>query len=352
MNMKLKRFFGVILSLALMLGLVPGMSLTVKAEGTAIKVGDIYKFGDTVVFNGSTQVGYSDSFDGTYTLGYGGTMGDPVVHRIVFTVSATEDKYLYLPDPNNDSTEPYGIKVKSGSGTRTDPFVFEGFRLVQYDLYVGGIQVTNANASNITGSATPAASYDANNNTLTLNGINYTGDKAGIRYTGSEALTIVLNGTNTYKGTADYNGIEVNNSTVKITGSGSLSVNCSGQNAQSIYANGITIESGTVTTQGKNGICSIGDVIITGGNMTISGTNNGIYATNNIKIENGTVTVTGDSDGLWASNGNVMISGGTVTAKGKSSNGEGIGIYGKNEVIINGGMVNASGTEVGIKSDM
>jgi hypothetical protein len=46
--------------------------------------------------------------------------------------------------------------------------------VTDYPLWVGDAQVTSANATNITGGETVAASYDATTNTLTLNGAGIT----------------------------------------------------------------------------------------------------------------------------------------------------------------------------------
>ena len=47
---------------------------------------------------------------------------------------------------------------------------------MKYNLWVGGVQVTNTNASNITGEGiTGAVSYDSTTKTLTLNNATITG---------------------------------------------------------------------------------------------------------------------------------------------------------------------------------
>ncbi len=82
--------------------------------------------------------------------------------------------------------------------------VFHGIKT--YDLWVGGIQVTGANASNIDGNS--KASYDVENNILTLNGYTYedtgyydddSNSEAVIFYNGDTDLTIDFKGDNTLK---------------------------------------------------------------------------------------------------------------------------------------------------------
>lgn len=65
-----------------------------------------------------------------------------------------------------------------------------------YDITIAGVDVTNANASAITGTGiTGNVSYDATTNTLTLNGATIDGS-GGITYNGNSLLTIALNGSN------------------------------------------------------------------------------------------------------------------------------------------------------------
>ncbi len=63
--------------------------------------------------------------------------------------------------------------------------------LTSYGITVAGVDVTNANASDITGTGT--VSYDATTNTLTLNGATINGK---IDYNGTTDFTIAINGSN------------------------------------------------------------------------------------------------------------------------------------------------------------
>lgn len=65
----------------------------------------------------------------------------------------------------------------------------------EYLLYVGGIQVTKSNASNIVGDDTITASYVADTKTLTLNGFNHNDYNI---MSNIDVLTVIINGdTNT-----------------------------------------------------------------------------------------------------------------------------------------------------------
>ena len=204
---------------------------------------------------------------------------------------------------------------------------------VAYPLWVGGVQVTSANAANITGSDTPVASYNAETNTLTLNGANIStvlsGRNYGINYEGNNALNIVLAGANTIKKTDSSftYGIYSKNSAINISGTGSLDVY--GFN-YGIGAKGdITISSGTVNSIGTDssgrGICSDGgDIYVEGGAVTARGNSSGIYS-KNLTVTGGTLIAEGSAGtigvGIIAritgfNPGTATISGGNVIAVG------------------------------------
>ena len=94
--------------------------------------------------------------------------------------------------------------------------------------------------------------------------------------------------------------------------------------------NGQSDQSGTlkVTATGLYGINSEkGNITISGGSVTASGSNYGIYSSNGVTINGGIVTASGYY-GIYGSNG-VTINGGSVTAAGRS----GLGIYSENRDI-------------------
>ena len=155
--------------------------------------------------------------------------------------------------------------------------------VVEYPLWVGGTQVTSANAANITGSETPVASYNAETNTLTLNGASITtgymppdqpaGTSFGIYYNNSDTLNIVLSGTNEIGGEDSSVTTGINNAgSINISGEGSLTVYSSVTGITSTGA--ITINSGTVTVN-TTGEYSVGIVAvpltINGGKVTAVG---------------------------------------------------------------------------------
>ena len=174
---------------------------------------------------------------------------------------------------------------------------------------------------------TTDSTWDSSNNTLTLNGVNFTttASTAVKLPAGSE---IVLNGDNIINGgeakSKDSFGIYAEGS-LTISGSGTLNVTSGTANddCYGIYAKGsIAISGGTVTAEGG----------------TANDNSYGIYTKDNITITDGTVTAEGDtakddSYGICAKeyddeNISVNISGGTVTATGgTATNGDSYGIY-------------------------
>ena len=239
---------------------------------------------------------------------------------------------------------------------------------ISYNLWVGGVQVTSANANNILGNNT--ASYDAESNTLTLNGVainsgyEYATSKyAGIYYTGSSPLNIALTGQNKIKGDIDFDiGICSTDpsAVMTISGTGTLDVYGSelgisgisdviidgatvvatasetiGMGGSGIYSNegNITINGGMVKASGYNGIYSPdGDVSISDCKVeATSTTGDGIYVhSGEIAISDAEVTASCYEDAIY-SNGNIEISNSTVTAESTAAelpeHGYGIGIY-------------------------
>ena len=93
----------------------------------------------------------------------------------------------------------------------------------------------------------------------------------------------------------------------------------------------------TVKGFGGSGIYGNGNITISGGTVTATSESvDGIYCDGNVTISGGTVTATGKLYGIYSYKG-VTISGGVVTATGKFD-----GIYGYKEVTISGGTVTAT----------
>ena len=227
-----------------------------------------------------------------------------------------------------------------------------------YPLWVGETQVTSTTLKGEGWSFTPAA--NGNPATLTLSGYNYTGSghveplkdydgdwdyfrHAPIFWNSGSALVVELAGENSIVVTADSvsgasedSAAEEEEETHRYCGifcDGSLTVKGSG----SLAANAGGIEDGDA------GIYAKGDVNIEGGSVSATGYDNGIYSYEGVVVigaHAGTVvaeTAGGENSiyGINAEYGDVVIDGGTVTAKGY----RGISVGG--DIVINGGEVSA-----------
>ena len=187
-----------------------------------------------------------------------------------------------------------------------------------YPLWVNNIQVTRDNMNDVLGAADTGAtvSYTPKNGetaaTLTLNGANITtgksDTKAGIYYSGSDALNIILaeNTANTITGNNIEYGVFSTNSSAKLTVSGKGQLNVTTEyssfNAGIDVAGDLQIEESTVTSDAS------------GANSS------GIYSGNNITIKSGTVTSSAYGYACYGINSakNLTIEGGIVVSSGNN----------------------------------
>ncbi len=258
-----------------------------------------------------------------------------------------------------------------------------------YNLRVGGVQVTSENCANITGPGiTGSVSYDPSTSKLTLNGANITGfysineNDAGI-YTSRDLTIDLVNANSITPGMSGYPnqnsaGIYVFASNLTISsnsGNGTLSVASNDTTADStgIYSEwgfygdstgNITISGGEITVSGGTssgagsrsyGIQAGGNLTISGGEITATGgtaggSSRGIYVFKILSVTgNATVLAIGgrpgslySSFGIQAPNGNSFVSGGAVTATGGDGGSESYGISTNTYTLsITGGIVTA-----------
>lgn len=247
-------------------------------------------------------------------------------------------------------------KVEFDSTTKTF-----SLKATEYPLWVGGTQVTSANASDIPAEGetkTGTASYNAKTNTLTLNNYSYSGvgykpdfsASAGIYSEGID-LNIELIGTNTIttNGSAQaQSGIDIVNGNLTITArdNGSLTATGGNSNEMGSISNGICVRR-TLDDSARDSKLTIADgaTVNAAVNTTIefaSGT--GVYANDGIDVS-GTLTADGGNGGTStgvSTGGNLDVSG-TLTATAGSGASENYGINAdKNVTVYEGGVVNAS----------
>jgi len=211
-------------------------------------------------------------------------------------------------------------KVTFDSSTKK----FELTPVVEYPLWVGGVQVTSANKDDVLGDTDEGAtvSYDVYTNTLTLNGADiaagYTepgyNSTRGIYYSGNDSLNIVLSTDSDNKVGVTGNvqiGIESSRN-ITISGAGKLTVKGSGNYSVGIEAYALTIKDAEINVEGAlNGIQTqkygYGVNIISGKVNAIGQTGTGIHSglrdvndqTNAVTIgENATVVAIGGNKAI------------------------------------------------------
>lgn len=200
-------------------------------------------------------------------------------------------------------------------------------------LYVGGVQVTSANAANVLGDG--KVSYDVNTRTLTLNGATITGDttaehKEGIYAEGD--LKIVLQGENTVTASTDNANAIVAIGSLTLEGTGTLNATSPGYCIQA-HGGDLAISGVTVSATGT-GDNDRGIVVFKNGG-----------AGGDITISSSTVTAKGETYGICGSD--FTISDSTVTAEATTEYGgrSSYGIYGTN-ITITGSTVSATAADI------
>lgn len=253
-----------------------------------------------------------------------------------------------------------GSKVESGTSVnRTEDHTLYAHWVedtTEYDLWIGGVQVTGGNAQNVFRDGT--VSYDAETNILTLNNYHYTGEgttnitgatigDACLGYKGTETLTIQLIGNNslTYTGDTTFSsGIYIQNSELMIEGPGSLTVNITGtcsydtgyiRSFAICVAGNMTVNGGTITTTGgsinKTNVrnntdgssigLSVSNLIVNGGSVTARGGDVALTAPEGYTIRANSCGISANYNKLTINGGSVTAVSGTATKNGEESEG-------------------------------
>ena len=184
----------------------------------------------------------------------------------------------------------------------------------EYNVWVGGVQVTDSNRNDVLGDGTVAFTPAAGSEQakLKLYGANITGtslpkypdDNYGI-YSEID-LTLELNGASTVTGTDAENsscGILFNRSHLTVTGNGVLNVTAgAGTYSCALNTNSMIIRSGTIrATAGKS-----------------SDESEGIYSNYFVMVGGALVATGGEAPRSWGVGGSPTIKGGTVIAIGET----------------------------------
>lgn len=232
------------------------------------------------------------------------------------------------------------------------PVLAADVKAVNYDVWIGGTQVTSDHLSGA------GWSYDHPSKTLTLKDANISGTyPVKIEGVVTRAciysyynLNIVLEGNNTI---ADKNadiGIYSHDSTLTITGDGALDLNISGEDRDAIYSDeNLYIQGGkinaAVSGEDAYAVDTNCNLYISGGELTASADGQRAYAINSTcttNISGGTVKAEASGYGCTAVNAKTSanITGGTVTAKATGDKSR--AVSGGWEVNIKGGDVTAA----------
>jgi len=284
--------------------------------------------------------------------GIPGVTYDTSAHEVVVTIENTEDNKLIAE-----------VKYDGGLSLIITNTYTEATR---YNLWIGGTQVTSHNAADVFGDG--KVSYDAIENTLTLNGYTYTGEgytwdeysnaySAAIYYSGTEPLNLILKGESTVTHTGNGNlfrsyGLYANDDVVVTEdgdgGSLTITGSVASQESYGVYfqddfndnyemvGGSLTLNSGSLTATGDvaNGrSCGVYaySITVTGGSLTANG---------------GTADIS--SYGAYVFGGSITVTGGTVTATGGDASSFSYGVdiagYDGNLTVTGGSLTAISGT--------
>ena len=350
MKLKMKRFLGILLSLTLMLGLMPGMSLTAYAAPTETLL-------TTITATAKEQASYSTEGVATVSFSYTtngssaymnngktnwGWWGYGWTATVTPADGYTITKCVFYDDANRKATDSEAPFVVETTEEDKTPKVNGTPILANQSKGIKKIEVY--------GYATPAAALDPvsymawNGTTL----VEKTGDDACTDY------TVVTADTATFEDGKWYvvsNSVTVS-SRITVTGTVNL-ILCDG--ATLTASKGITVNSGNTI----NIYAQIGGTgeLNAGSDLNVASIGGGAryQSSGTVNIHGGKITATGGSNAsgiggaLDGGNGEVNIYGGNVTARGKNY-AAGIGGYsGKSGGTVNiyGGTVNASGSQSG-----
>lgn len=247
--------------------------------------------GGTIISTVGTAIYYGyilDPSDPTIPSGILIPNGTPTINGGLIAMNQAPDLSSYTNvkvtvSTNYDGSSP---DIYSEANIFTYKYLkFEPGPVINYNVWVSGVQVTSTNASDVlrdkTVSYTPATDDTPQILTLTNANITYNGGNA--IYTYMQDIIVVLNGTNFVESTSTNDDTAFN-----------------------------TISGGSITFRGD-------------GTLTAKGKYGGIYAFDNLTIESGTILATGQKAGISCNNGSITISGSNVTGQATTSSGYGIG---------------------------
>ncbi len=348
---KMKRIMSILLAFVMVLGLIPGMSLTAFAA-------TVYEY---ALWIGTTQVTIDNAAD---VLGDGTVSYNPDTYTVILkdadipyiksnlnnltielignnTVGGNPNDRPRIGIVTNDENSSLTIQGDGTLSVAGSTRAIEAFK----NLTISGGKITAAsdssygiysNSGNITiNGGTFTVPSDSNYGIYSLNGnitisdgeINVTAKKMGLFADGDITISggKITDASNSYYGIYSLNGnITISDGEINITTEG-----------RGLYSGSdITISDGEINVRAKRmGLFASGDLTISGGKITaVSDSEDGIYSGNKITISNGDITAESKKSGLHA-NVNITVNGGKITTTSDSS----YSILCDHDITINGG---------------
>lgn len=285
------------------------------ATAPTLTAGAVNRINDT-----TATVKFTSDEGGTYYYNIGSAVTNTSTNGTSFSAGETT---IYLTDLTPGAKDIY-IVAKDAEGNQS-PNTFKitipaAVPVTNYNISVGDVQVTSANAGKVTGDGiTGTVTYDPTEGILTFNNATITKmNGGGNAIYSSSNLKIVLIGKNTIRiwdGSSSINylaGINVNGELrIESTSGGSISVyNTLGkiENYGIKATSGITIEGCTVNAAGGMASGKSVGIVVTNGNLYIKNAT--------VTADSGTSPLNGSSYGIDTRNGSLDIDNSIVTATG------------------------------------
>ena len=316
------RIIGILFSFALLIGLMPGVSMTAHADDSL--VGKAIRLGETIEFE-YDWVKISEDDEKKEIYGWLTLIDIDHVGGIWSFTNTTKDGEYVFRVAGPQSLAPTGYWISGGDG-KTEETAYELSLLYDYPLWIDDEQVSNANYTDILGDGT--ASFNPETNTLTLNGAKVTdGEQRKGRsvciYASGIDLNIVLNGENNIGSSAVMDAIAVDGGSLTIEGDGTL--NASGKQRALYASKDMKVSGGNVNaeiagTNGKNAVradLSIEVAVTADVKASTSGAvQDAVSAGMSVSINGGKVSAEAKGDGSCAISGQtgVTLNGGETSA--------------------------------------
>lgn len=322
MNKRTGKLLSLLLTLAMVLGMLPAMSLTAFAAGPGITLAGSNSSGTGWSYTESSQTLTLNNYNGGYIQGSGlNTLNLVLEGTSTITVDDANAKGIALE--NNQSLNISGsgsLTINAAGGSN----LIYGIECDYFTMTSGTVTI-NANSSKMVYGVNANSSLSVTGGKLTAN-ITGTSDgrglycKSGKLTVGSGAevdVTVTNNGSNNMYGIYNeaYTASVTDNGDIELAGTVTITRASGSTGSGEVYG----------IANGSSGSNTDGVISVTGGSVTVTDAYYGIAAFTkghaaafaDVDISGGTVNVTSttsDSLGIVSWNNGVTISGGTVTA--------------------------------------